>query len=294
MVRKKKQSPFEDLIDIAAMLPWWAGVLVALITYFVLHNFATAVVAPPASLGQMSDMVANQLGKTLAMIGQYLIPLAFLIGAGVSAYSRHKRATLFADVQDGSSSSALNDMTWQEFEMLVGEAFRRGGYAVMETGRGGADGGVDLVLRKDGEKFLVQCKQWKAFKVGVTTIRELYGVMAAGGAAGGFVVTSGVYTQEAKSFAEGRNIDLIDGAELAAKYNNSPKPPLPRHGPHFKAPWRQQPTRVARSVAVPWSSGRPSKVPMLARRSGAAPLIRNAVGSPRSAKKVTFRNVVTS
>ncbi len=216
MARKRKQSPFEDLINIAAMLPWWAGVFVALIAYFVLHHFATAVVAPPASLGQMSDMVANQLVKTLAMIGQYLLPLAFLIGAGVSAYGRHKRAALFADVQESSSASTLNGMTWQEFELLVGEAFRRGGYTVTETGGGGADGGVDLVLRKDGEKFLVQCKQWKAFKVGVTTIRELYGVMAAGGATGGFVVTSGVYTQEAKSFAEGRNIDLIDGPELTA------------------------------------------------------------------------------
>jgi restriction system protein len=40
--------------------------------------------------------------------------------------------------------------------------------------------------------------------------------MAAEGAAGGFVVTSGVYTQEAKAFAEGRNIKLIDGAKLTA------------------------------------------------------------------------------
>ena len=38
------------------------------------------------------------------------------------------------------------------------------------------------MLRKDREKFLVQCKQWKAFKVGVTVVRELYGVMAAHGA----------------------------------------------------------------------------------------------------------------
>ncbi|GAO36081.1 restriction endonuclease [Sulfuricella sp. T08] len=214
MAKKRKQSPFEDLIDITALFPWWVGVLLAIIIYFVLHHFATAVVAPPVSPGQMGSMVANQLGKTLALFGQYLIPLAFLIGAGVSAYGRHKRAALFEDVQEGSSPSVLNGMTWQEFEMLVGEAFRRGGYTVTETGGGGTDGGVDLVLKKDGEKFLVQCKQWKAFKVGVTTIRELYGVMAAGGATGGFVVTSGVFTQEAKSFAEGRNIDLIDGAEL--------------------------------------------------------------------------------
>ena len=81
-------------------------------------------------------------------------------------------------------------------------------------GGGGADGGVDLVLRKDREKYLVQCKQWKAFKVGVTVVRELYGVMAAHGAAGGFVVTSGRFTDEAKTFADGRNIRLVDGPKL--------------------------------------------------------------------------------
>ncbi len=40
--------------------------------------------------------------------------------------------------------SVLNGMSWREFEMLVGEAFRLGGYTVSETGGGGADGGVDL------------------------------------------------------------------------------------------------------------------------------------------------------
>ena len=220
MARKKKQSTFEDLIDIAAMLPWWAGVLVALIAYFVLHHYASAEVAAPASIAQMGNVVTTQIGKTLAMIGQYLVPLAFIIGAGISAYGRQKRSALFTGVQQGSSPAVMNGMSWQEFEMLVGEAFRRKGYAVSETGGGGADGGIDLVLGKNGEKFLVQCKQWKAYKVGVTTIRELYGVMAAGGATGGFVVTSGIFTLEAKAFAEGRNIALIEGTELMSMIKN--------------------------------------------------------------------------
>jgi restriction system protein len=219
MARKRTQGAFDDLINIAAMLPWWLGILMAFIAYFVLHHYAIAVVAQPTSVAQLGANVASQLGKTLAIFGQYLIPLSFLIGAGISAFGRHKRAVLFTDVQEGFSPSVLNGMPWQEFEMLVGETFRRKGYTVSETGGGGADGGVDLVLRKDGEKLLVQCKQWKAYKVGVTTIRELYGVMAAAGAAGGFVVTSGVFTQEAKSFAEGRNITLIDGCELKALIN---------------------------------------------------------------------------
>lgn len=82
-----------------------------------------------------------------------------------------------------------------------------------QSGGGSADG-VDLVLRKGGEKFIVQCKQWKAYTVGVAVVRELYGVMAANGATGGFVVTSGRYTEEAKAFASGRNVKLMDGTQL--------------------------------------------------------------------------------
>lgn len=85
-----------------------------------------------------------------------------------------------------------------------------------ETGGGGADGGVDLVLRRGGEKFLVQCKQWRALKVGVDVVRELYGVMAASGATGGFVVSSGRFTTEASAFAKGRNVNLVDGPQLLA------------------------------------------------------------------------------
>jgi restriction system protein len=74
------------------------------------------------------------------------------------------------------------------------------------------------VLSKPGkngtEKFLVQCKQWRAFKVGVDVVRELYGVMAARGATGGFVVTSGRFTEEAINFASGRNVTLVDGPKL--------------------------------------------------------------------------------
>ena len=101
---------------------------------------------------------------------------------------------------------------------------------MVEIGGGGPDGGVDLVLRKPArtgnETFLVQCKHWKAHKVGVSAVRDLYGVMAARSAAGGFVVTSGRFSREAISFAEGRNMRLIDGPKLAALLAASAAPPL--------------------------------------------------------------------
>lgn len=242
MARKKEQSAFEDLIEITAMLPWWVGVLLAPIAYFTLHHYANGVVVPAASPGQMGNVIAGQFGKMLATVGQYLLPFIFIIGAVISASRRYKRNSLFADVQASSSTSALNDMSWQEFEMLVGEAFRRKGYTVVENGGGGADGGVDLVLRKGNEKFLVQCKQWKAYKVGVSTVRELYGVMAAEGAVGGFVVTSGVFTADAKSFADGRNINLIGGSELTALIKKV------QSQPHTITTTQQ---RTSQSVAAP-------------------------------------------
>jgi restriction system protein len=196
------------------MMPWWVGCVLALVAYLWLHSVATHQVAATIVPGQASSMVTQTVWKALATVGQYLLPLLCLVGAGLSAYGRHKRQALLSNAAGSTAADALNAMSWQEFELLVGEGFRQQGYQVTESGGGGADGGIDLVLRKGGEKFLVQCKQWKAFTVGVTVVRELYGVMAADGAAGGFVVTSGRFTAEAQTFAKGRNITLIAGAEL--------------------------------------------------------------------------------
>ena len=214
MARRKKTSAAEDLMDLVAMLPWWVGVALALVLYVVLHRVASQQVATAIQPGQVGAMLTQTLWKTLAGLAQYLLPLICLMGAGISAWQRHQRQTLVADVSHSKAADALDGMSWQEFELLVGEAFRLQGYAVTEIGGHGADGGVDLILSKGSEKFLVQCKQWKAYRVGVDVVRELYGVMAAKGAAGGFVVTSGRFTEDAAGFANGRNVMLIDGPKL--------------------------------------------------------------------------------
>ncbi len=164
----------------------------------------------------MGNLIAQSMVVAFASAGQYLVPLVGLIGAAISFFRRRQRIALVSDVAQAQSTDALDGMSWREFEMLVGEAFRLQGYKVIETGGGGADGGIDLILVKGTEKFLVQCKQWKAYKVGVDVVRELYGVMAAKGATGGFVVTSGRFTDDAIKFAAGRNVRLIDGPKLFA------------------------------------------------------------------------------
>jgi restriction system protein len=60
--------------------------------------------------------------------------------------------------------------------------------------------------------------------------------MAAKGATGGFVVTSGRFTEDAKAFADGRNVQLVDGPKLfamikQAKQSIATKSPQPAAPP---------------------------------------------------------------
>ena len=81
---------------------------------------------------------------------------------------------------------------------------------------GGADGGIDLILRKDGQTTLVQCKQWQNRQVGVKIVREMYGLLLHHHAAAVKIVALGNYTPDARRFAQDKPIELIHGGDLLA------------------------------------------------------------------------------
>ena len=54
----------------------------------------------------------------------------------------------------------------------------------------------------------------KVLQVGVQVVRELYGVVCAHGAAGGYLVSSGTFTAPAADFARDVGLRLIDGPAL--------------------------------------------------------------------------------
>jgi restriction system protein len=222
---RQKTSPLEDLILVVSKLPWWISVLLALLSYLVLHIIASRPALTISNPSQMGDAVVRGFMSTLAMFGQYIIPLIFGAAALVSVIISIKQKKLYYRVESRVDVAALNEMSWEDFERLVGEYYERNGFQVTREGSNGPDGGVDLVLRKNGETHLVQCKQWKAYKVGVQPVREFYGVMAARGAAGGYFVTSGVYTEAAQEFAQGLNVDLIDGSKLRNMIDTARKKP---------------------------------------------------------------------
>lgn len=207
-----KSTVMDDLFALGAKLPWQLSMALAIGFGLALHQLSLIEVPIVTGPQDLSKVVFAQVARIVGLVGQYLVPLALLLGALVGVVKRRRGQALLT--QTRAQSDGLSALLWQQFELLVGAIFREKGYQVEERGLGGPDGGVDLVLRKGGEKYFVQCKHWRSLKVGVPVARELYGAMAAEGAVGGFVATTGQFTADAKRFVEGRNIGLIDGQQL--------------------------------------------------------------------------------
>lgn len=203
MGRRRKD---EGLIELVAMFPWWVGVVLAVLSWLLMSALAAQPISPGSPLSALIRGGATGL--------RIILPIVFLVGAVASAFARFERTQLLKNAAGARGEQAVERMSWADFEKLLSEAFRHLGYRVAETGGGGADGGIDLVLRRGDEVTLVQCKHWKAYKVGVTVVRELVGVMTAKRAARGMVVTSGRFTEEAATFARSVSVQLIDGPKL--------------------------------------------------------------------------------
>lgn len=147
---------------------------------------------------------------------------------------------LFERVGEVPPASALPDadllagIGWAEFERQVAEGFRHRGYAVSETGGGGGRA-VDMVLMRGQDQFLVDCKPWRTLAVGPAPVRELIALLRSREAAGGFVVSSGEFTDEARRLAAGHPVQLIDGKVLRELLNTREEKTQPvvvrREGP---------------------------------------------------------------
>ncbi len=223
---RQRTSILEDFISVSNRLPWWACIILAIGSYLVLHMIASRPAVSVKGVNQLGDAMAHGLVTTLAMFGQYILPFAFGIGALLSGIDTIRGKKLYENIESRSDVAALKEITWEDFERLVGEYYRRKGFLVTREGGNGSDGGIDLMLRRGKEMYLVQCKQWRAFKVGVQPVREFYGVMAARSATGGYFVTSGIYTEDAQAFARGLNLELIDGHKLRKMIDEARQQPV--------------------------------------------------------------------
>jgi restriction system protein len=198
MARHRKTSILEDLIA----APWWVSFTLGV----GLGIYLLITPAVDASAG---------ITYVYRMFSKWGIGFLFICSF-ISFLLSFKRRAQF---EAAKTLEDIRNMSWRDFETFVGEVFRRQGYSVEETGGGGADGGIDLIVRSGSEKMLVQCKQWRTYQVGVKIVREMYGLMMAEDADRVFIVSVGSYTKDAADFARGKPIELIDGDKLVKLRN---------------------------------------------------------------------------
>lgn len=215
---RRKSSAAEDIVEIGAMLPWWLTVIFAGAAFLIFHHFAQMDPGIPSTHNDFSHITGLVL-KTFSQFAQYIVPALLLGGSAISLVKGFKRTAVYESVAGSrgfttrKSRDKLDTLTWRQFEGLIHEYFRRNGFSVVETSQG-PDGGVDLKLKSTGTAATVQCKHWRKKKVDVRIVREQLGVMTAAGADECFVVTSGDFTEDARNFAKGQPITLIDGEKL--------------------------------------------------------------------------------
>jgi hypothetical protein len=179
------------------------AIAVVAVGTFVLLSFAVlAVLIFRKKLGKQDD-TANTISP------QVQAPNRDALGTAENATIKPPLDSRSAFIEN------LRRIDWFQFEKLVGLAYECLGFAV--TARGGAnpDGGVDLVIERDGQQTAVQCKQWKTWNVGVKPVREFLGALADAKISRGIFITLNGYTADAKQLAEKHGIQILNETSLA-------------------------------------------------------------------------------
>lgn len=236
-----------SLLDVMATWPWYINAAVGGLGFATLRWLLPAWRQPVTA--PTGDILLQILAQPVFAWAWLAICMLATLLSLAGAYKRRQ----LLDTRTGLESLATTG--WRNFELLVGEAFRRQGYAVEETGLGGADGGIDLILRRNGKRTLVQCKQWRRQQVGVTVVRELYGLLAHHKADAAMVVSSGKFSRDAQAFVAGKPVALVPGAELLRMIREvQTRPitePLERLEPTLATPTQAATAATCRKCAAP-------------------------------------------
>lgn len=134
--------------------------------------------------------------------------------------------------------NSLQQLSGVQFEQLCQELLQRMEFSVKTTTVTG-DGGIDLLAFNSKPmlkgKYIIQCKRYIG-SVGVSMVRDLYGVVTDERANKGILITTGKFTASAIDFASDKNLELIDGdvlIKLLDEYHLI-KQDIPQYTIHFR------------------------------------------------------------
>ncbi len=135
----------------------------------------------------------------------FLTGLALLIW-GLLRETRRQRFMQAAAVTDRSAAQVL-DMFTRRFEDMAIELYRSLGYAAKRTG-----GGI-LLRGGKGGCWLVQCRGWQG-PVDEEVVREFWDEVRAREVNGGILITTGIFSRQARDWADGKRLSLMEGEEF--------------------------------------------------------------------------------
>jgi len=111
-----------------------------------------------------------------------------------------------------SSLTHLKKMNPYDFEEYVGNIYENLGFAIKQTPKSG-DEGVDLVLEKQNQYHIVQCKRYDG-TVSSSEIRAFLGTLTYHKIEAGKFVTTGRFSSPCYEFERKYNIELVEGNDL--------------------------------------------------------------------------------
>ena len=127
------------------------------------------------------------------------------------ATEKKRRAVLAAERR--KREKYWKSMSGVEFERELAQLYMAQGYRVQLTPKVG-DGGIDLILEKNGKTTVVQCKAHKK-PVAPYVVRDLYGSMMSYGADDAILACTGGFSKGVVKFAQGKPIKLISASDIA-------------------------------------------------------------------------------
>ena len=191
------------IIDFLTQIPWWASISLS-IFFYVLLKYMVPYFEAQATL-------VNEVQVSLGPIFAPYVALALLAPITLSIFNSRKKKKLH-DLKD--QIQAIQELPWQELKDLVAEIYRCNGYIIMENSTFTNDPSVDIFLRKGANLYLLQCRYWLNRKLGLREVKNLFSLMHAKQASGVFLLATGIFSNEARNYAAGKPINLIDGIEL--------------------------------------------------------------------------------
>ncbi len=126
-------------------------------------------------------------------------------------------------IKRGNRPGPLDEMEGHEFEEFCANLLRASGFEDVEVTRGSRDFGIDILARKGGVSYGLQCKHY-ASPVGVKAVQEVYAGRDYYDCMVGVVMTNQYFTQPAEEAAAKLKILLWDRDDLEDMMEETEQP----------------------------------------------------------------------